>query len=308
MLSRMTPAWEPDATWRPLPGSPGLSGAAVWLAEIGGRECVVKRLTRPEPGDRSGTDPGFVGYWRREAEVALAPATVSGPGLIAPETIAVEEDDEGVTVITVHEAGVPPTGLLLARAMGRFAGSSYDVPGWGARSLLADRLGLAEQRGGWPTLARTTLADVTDRLWHRRAHWLGRCAEGPMGRMHGDAVPANFLATRGSDVVATDWQCFGIGPVGTDLGYYALSSREEFDVLLEAYLAGVALESSPDPDAVALAARVTAAYSVITRAEWALAQAARGEGALAGKFRHPAVAPHLRALQRQFPQIEPLLR
>ena len=36
-------------------------------------------------------------------------------------------------------------------------------------------------------------------------------------------------------------------------------------------------------------------------------QAARGEGALAGKFRHPAVAPHLRAVQRQFPQIERLL-
>ena len=32
------------------------------------------------------------------------------------------------------------------------------------------------------------------------------------------------------------------------------------------------------------------------------------EGALAGKFRHPAVAPHLRAVQRQFPQIEWLVR
>ena len=52
---------------------------------------------------------------------------------------------------------------------------------------------------------------------------------------------------------------------------------------------------------------MTAVYCVVTRAEWALAQVARGEGALAGKYRHPAVAPHLRALQRQFPQIEPLL-
>ena len=57
--------------------------------------------------------------------------------------------------------------------------------------------------------------------------------------MHGDAVPANFLASRGEDVVAVDWQCFGVGPVGADLGYYALSSREEFDVLLEAFVAGV---------------------------------------------------------------------
>ena len=51
---------------------------------------------------------------------------------------------------------------------------------------------------------------------------------------------------------------------------------------------------------------MTAVYTVLNRAEWALARVAGGEGALAGKYRHPAVAPHLRALQRQFPQIEAL--
>jgi aminoglycoside phosphotransferase (APT) family kinase protein len=134
---------------------------------------------------------------------------------------------------------------------------------------------------------------------------LSQCAEGPEGRLHGDAVPANFLTRRGEDVVAVDWQCFGTGPVGADLGYYALSVREEFDVLLDAYLDGVGPHA--DREAVAVAARVTAVYTVLSRAEWALAQAARGEGALAGKFRHPSVAPYLRALQRQFPQIEQLL-
>jgi hypothetical protein len=118
-------------------------------------------------------------------------------------------------------------------------------------------------------------------------------------------VPTNFVAARGEDVVAVDWQCFGTGPVGADLGYFALSSREEFEVLLDTFAAG--LDPGFDLDAVALAARVTAVYSVVSRAEWALAQVARGEGALAGKYRHPAVAPHLRALQRQFPQIEALL-
>ena len=53
--------------------------------------------------------------------------------------------------------------------------------------------------------------------------------------------------------------------------------------------------------------RVSAAYTALSRAEWALARVAGGEGALAGKYRHPAVAPYLRALQRQFPQIEALL-
>ena len=52
--------------------------------------------------------------------------------------------------------------------------------------------------------------------------------------------------------------------------------------------------------------RVSAAYTALSRAEWALARVAGGEGALAGKYRHPAVAPYLRALQRQFPQIEAL--
>ena len=32
-----------------------------------------------------------------------------------------------------------------------------------------------------------------------------------------------------------------------------------------------------------------------------------GEGALAGKFRHPSVAPYIRAMQRQVVQIEALL-
>ena len=79
---------------------------------------------------------------------------------------------------------------------------------------------------------------MTDRLWKRRGHWLSRCAEAPQGRVHGDAGAANFVAARGEDVVAVDWQCFGVGPVGADLGYYALSSREEFDVLLDTFLAG----------------------------------------------------------------------
>ena len=112
-------------------------------------------------------------------------------------------------------------------------------------------------------------------------------------------------------MVAVDWQCAGVGPVGTDVGYYALSAREDFGVLLEGFLAafeqeGGGLDQEARKD-VEVAARVTAVYSVISRAEWALARVAPGEGALAGKYRHPAVAPHLRAVERQFPQIESLL-
>ncbi len=297
--------WEPDPTWRRLPGVGGPSTQGVWLAEVDGLRWVVKRLAAPHEPTTALLSPRHAGYWRREAEVARDPRVVDGPGLVPAGFGAVEEDDEGVTVWSREQVGEPPTSLMVARALGRFAAAAYDAPAWAARRLLTDRLAMTEQRGGWRTLARTTLADVADELWQRRGHWLSRCDDGPHGRVHGDAVPANFLVQRGEDVVAVDWQCFGVGPVGADLGYYALSCREEFDVLLEAFLSGVG--PGADREAIGLAARVSAVYSVLSRAEWALAQAAKGEGALAGKFRHPAVAPHVRALQRQFPQIEHLV-
>ncbi len=297
----MTPVWEPHPDWQPLPGGP--SGARLWRVEADGRGWVVKRLARPdvdEPAVVGRAD--HPGYWRREAHVAQAPGFVDGPGLVPAGFGAVEEDADGVTVWAEEVLGEPPTGLLVARCLGSFASAAYDAPAWASRDLLRRRLELAEQRGGWRTLARTTLADVTAALWDRRSHWLARLEQLPQGRLHGDAVPGNFLATRGAEVVTADWQAVGVGPVGTDVGYWALSSREDFEVLLDAFcVPGV------DRTSAAVAARVTAAYSVLSRAEWALAQAAAGEGALAGKFRHPAVAPYLRAVQRQFPQIEALL-
>ncbi len=294
--------WEPDPSWHRLPGAGGPSTTGLWLAQSGGRRWIVKRLAVPQERSRELTDPTYAGYWRREAEVAEDPAVLDGPGLVPCEFGKVEEDDDGVTVWSLEQAGDPPPSLFVARALGRFAAGEHTPPSWASRRLLADRLALAEERGGWRTLARTTLADVADHLWHRRGHWLARCDDGPVGRLHGDAVPANFLTRRGDDVVTVDWQCFGVGPLGSDLGYFSLSVREEFEVLLEAYLAGTGREA--DAEAIALAARVSAVYTVLSRAEWALAQAAKGEGALAGKFRHPAVAPYLRAVQRQLPQME----
>ena len=298
--------WEPDPAWQPLVGGPGSGG--LWRVIDGDRSWVVKRLARPDVDDPWVQRPDHAGYWRREAEVAAHPEFVDGPGLVPAPSGPLEEDDEGVTVWSEEVLGVPPPGLFVARALGRFAAGEYVAPAWACRRLLADRLEMAALRDGWPTLARTTLADVADHLWQRRGHWLARLDEGPQGRLHGDAVPGNFLARQGDDVVAVDWQCAGVGPVGSDIGYYALSAREEFDVLLAGFLEGVGqVREGVDPVAVEVAARVTAVYSVLSRAEWALAQVARGEGALAGKYRHPAVAPHLRAVERQFPQIEGLL-
>lgn len=298
--------WQPDPAWQRLPGGRGSGG--LWLASAEGRQWVVKRLVAPLPGDPvTLSDPGHLGYWRREADVALG-ARLSGPGLVAPETGSVEEDDDGVTLWTAAVPVEPPPGPFVARALGRFAAASLPDAPWLCRRLLADRMAITEAHAGWPTLARTTVADVADALWRRRQAFLATYEALPPGPAHGDAVPGNFVARVADDVVAVDWACLGVAPLGADLGYFSLSSRESFDVLLEAYLAGLSSvgvrASAAD---VALAARTIAVFTVMSRAEWALARAAQGEGALAAKFRHPSVAPHLRALQRQFPQVEALL-
>ena len=107
-------------------------------------------------------------------------------------------------------------------------------------------------------------------------------------------------------MLAIDWGSLGRGPVGADLGLFMLGAREEFEPLLDAYLLGLP-EGVATREQAAHGARVTAVLTALSRAEWALARVAGGEGALAGKYRHPAVAPYLRSLQRQFPQIEELV-
>ena len=75
--------------------------------------------------------------------------------------------------------------------------------------------------------------------------------------------------------------------------------------LLEAYVEG--LPPGVSADDARLGAQVTAVYTALSRAEWALARVAGTPGALVAKYRHPSVAPYLRSLQRQSPQIEALI-
>jgi Ser/Thr protein kinase RdoA (MazF antagonist) len=297
--------WQPDPSWTRLPAGPSSHG--VWLATEGGRDVVVKRLLAPaahDPGMLS--DPRSVSWWRREVDVALSDDLVATPGLRAPAPVAVTEDEEGITLRVPLVADARSPGLLLAHCLGRFAGTELPDRPWHARGLLRQRVRMVERRGGWTTLARTTVADVAALLWSRRDAVLDALDALPQVPQHGDAVPANLRGRDGDDVVAVDWSTFGRGPVGADLGYLSLSTREDFEPLVSAYLSGL-------PDGVAsrgqvlLGARAMAVYTVLTRADWALGQVADGEGALAGKYRHPAVAPYLRAMQRQLPQIEAML-
>ncbi len=299
--------WQPEPGWYQVPGSSGASTVGVWRAALGGTAVAIKRLGAPVEGDPDElSDPGHFAYWRRCADVHSSGIVVATPGLRCGEPAAVEEDEEGITLIEPWVEDAANGGLFVARSLGRFAGAGIAPARWLARDQLRDRMARVERRGGWPTLARTTVADVADHLWQRRETLLGRLDRLPLVAQHGDPVPGNLPGRRGDDALAVDWGTLGHGPVGSDLGYYSLSAREELEPLLEAYLIGLP-EGLATPEQVALGARVTAVLTALNRAEWALARAAGGEGALAGKYRHPAVAPHLRALQRQFPQIEELM-
>ena len=298
--------WQPEPGWHPLPGGTGPSTLGVWRAVLDDQPVVVKRLAAPGEHDPAElADPRHFAYWRRAADVALSGLLDTSPGLRAPRT-AVEEDDEGITLVQDWVEDGANSGLFCAHALGRFSTADLGEARWLARDQLRNRLERVARRGGWPTLARTTVADVADHLWRHRWRWLDAIDALPQVPQHGDPTPGNLPGREDDEVVAVDWGTLGTGPVGADLGYYLLSAREDFEPLLDAYLMGVP-EGRFDRADAALGARVTAVYTVLSRAEWALARVAGGEGALAAKYRHPAVAPHLRAMQRQFPQIEDLV-
>jgi aminoglycoside phosphotransferase (APT) family kinase protein len=215
----------------------------------------------------------------------------------------------------VEDAGT--NGLFLAHALGRFAAADLGERPWLAHHLLRSRLARVARRRGWPTLARTGAADLADSLWTRREHFLQKYEGLPQVAHHGDVATGNLRGRDGDVVVAIDWQSLGIGPIGTDLGLLMASAREAPEPLFDAYLLGLAdadpgstASTAPVPtaDDVRLGARIVAAYTAVSRAEWALARVSGGEGALASKFRHPSVAPYLRALERVAEEIDTLLQ
>ncbi len=299
--------FEPEPGWVALPRGAGPSTVGVWRTAVGDSPVVVKRLSAPSPHDPAQfSDPRHSAYWRREADVLSTGITSATVGLCAaPATV--EEDADGITITREWVEDAAVTGLFVAMSLGRFAGSDLPRPTFLARDLLRSRLAATERRaGGWPTLERTTVADIADSLWARRETFLSALDALPQVPQHGDPTLANVPGRRGDDALAIDWATLGTGPVGGDVGFFSLGAREEFEPLIEAYLMGMP-STVAGRDEVLLGAQITAVYTALGRAEWALARVASGEGALASKYRHPAVAPHLRTLQRQFAQIEALL-
>lgn len=300
--------WQPEPGWERLPTGPSSAGA--WLVRSGGRAVVVKRHAAPTDHDPPALhDSTHPAYWRRAVDVAVSGVVDETRGLRAPATLEVVEDAEGATVTTAWVEPTSNDAAFMARSLGRFTTNPVPQARWLARGQLGARLAEVERRGGWATLSRTPVADVADLLWRRRASVQAHLDTLPQVLQHGDPVPGNLPGRLDDDVLAVDWSSVGTGPLGADLGYLALNVRDAFEPLVEAYVDGTEWadgRGAPVED-ITYAARVTVAYTVLTRVDWALTRVAPGEGALAGKYRHPSVAPYIRAMQRHFPQVEALL-
>lgn len=298
--------WQPEPGWVRLAGA-GPATVGIWSTSIGPREVVVKRLRRPDVHDAPElSTPSDVNYWRRAADVALSGVVTDAPGLREPPVVRVDEDAEGVTLVHERVTLEDAPGLWLATCLGRFAAVDLGAHTWLARGQLRSRLGLVAGRGGWRTLARTPLAPVAERLWTQRGRWLDRCDALPQVAQHGDPSAANIPGRSSDGAIAIDWAHLGRGPVGADLGYLSLTTREEIEPLADAYVAALPPGLATGDD-VATGARVMAVYTALTRLDWALSRVADGAGELAGTYRHPSVAPYVRAMHRQADQIESLI-
>jgi aminoglycoside phosphotransferase (APT) family kinase protein len=127
-----------------------------------------------------------------------------------------------------------------------------------------------ERRGGWASLTRAGLATpAIDELWARREAALDALDRLPRVPTHGDAHPVNLLGRDGEDVIAIDWEQFGLGPIGFDLGYLLLAVDVPLEELVAAHGGDVA--------AVRRGAVLTAAYTAVSRAAWSLTQPQPGD-------------------------------
>lgn len=273
--------WGPAADWQPLTSGTGQSNAGVWRTPEG---WVVKRLA---PGV---DDPRHHAYWRRQPLLAESRLLEATPGLRSPTCLKVEWDEGGATIWTTAITPRAPDALFLAEALGRFARVHVPEPSWGARDVLRDRLATVADRGGWAALDPELPADlrhVVRDLWVRRDAALAELDALPRVPTHGDAHPGNLVGRDGDDVIAIDWEQFGLGPAGFDLGYLLLAVDLPFDDLLAAYaLADRRPTGEQEPSdrvtaanlhAVRRGAVLTAAYTAISRAAWSLTQPDPGD-------------------------------
>ena len=279
--------WQPEPGWQRLPGGTSPSAYGVWLAVEGEREAIVKRLRAPVDGDEPElSDWRSFAWWEREPQVALHGLVAATSGLRGPATLRVDDDDEGTTLMQERVVEADNPGLFVARALGRFARTPCPTRPWLARGQLRERLARTERRGGWQTLARTTLADVADHLWRHRAGHLDALDAAPQVLQHGDPTPANLRAapaTTWSRSTGARWApapsvttsgCGRWRPARTSSPCWRRTSR-----------------GWPTPRWPMRGGRRAGHGRLhsLSRLDWALRRVADGEGALAGSTHTPAL-------------------
>ncbi|HZX07400.1 aminoglycoside phosphotransferase family protein [Kribbella sp.] len=247
-------SWQPSPDWTPLTAGTGQATGGVWRTPSAE---VVKRLV---PGV---TDPRHHAYWERQALVAESGVVACTPGLRAPACTGVQRDADGITLRMAYTPPYDWSPEALAAALGRFAASSVAEPAWGARDVLRDRLRTVERRGGWAALGGLSTPAIAE-LWRRREAALDVLDALPRVPTHGDAHPVNLLGRDGDEVVAIDWEQFGLGPAGFDLGYLLLGTDAPLDAVVE-------------DGAARCGAVLVAAYTGVSRAAWALGQPEPGD-------------------------------
>ncbi|MGW6278142.1 phosphotransferase family protein [Kribbella sp. NPDC055071] len=262
--------WQPESDWIPLTAGTGVSNGGVWRTPDG---LVAKRLL---PGVEQ---PNHYAYWRRQAEVAGSGLVETTAGLRAPHCLKVDRDADGITVwtVAVDPGFVQP--VELADALGQFGVSRFEPAEWFADRILRDRLANDERRGGWTPLLSADLPAALrhhcEQLWVRRSDVMAELDRLPQQVIHGDAHPGNLLRRDGDHVIATDWEQFGIGPLGFDLAYLLLSTDHPIDELLTAYQRGSA-SSWPAP-VVRRGTVLITAVTLVARAAWSLGQPDPGD-------------------------------
>ena len=225
------PLCQDDDMWQPEPGwllVPGGTGTSTW--GCGARSATTGRSSssgsrRPSEHDPPElSDPRHFAYWRRAADVSCPARSTRRRACARRSSRRSRRTTRGSPWCRTGSR-TPPTAGCSPRT--RWAGSPAPTSATG----LAGRGPAARPAG--PGRAPRRLADPgPDHGRRRRRPPVAApraCCSTPL-----DALPQVAAARRpgageparpeGDDVVAIDWGTLGHGPVGADLGYYALSA------------------------------------------------------------------------------------